>query len=388
MSFDQNMIIDAARRGSIARFVNHSCEPNCSMKKVFVKGEPRMALFALREVTTGEELTYDYNFHTFSQVNRQKCHCGAKDCRGFLMPKITKDKPKESQSVLENAEQAVRGGIQAMAKTAKGAANGLKTAGKVLKRKAAEIISPTDVEDTERAAVVKKRKTIAPQFPAKKAPLGAAINMSKRVGRSKGNPDDVASATPKLNTRSFLGVSKTNGTTVEKKQTKLSFFSSSAVSSSAAATSSSAQKRKATLALSPPLNEDDDSQFYVPDSETEHEDLDDVPEGMINIIRPIGGARKPLPSGPPAAAQGKGGNRLRLVVNPSPGGSAPGSGQSSREVSPGIPIVSAKQDLLNSKKPRWRAVMNKTPFVQPPAPTPGGPPVPKRIRKKKKRVTT
>jgi histone-lysine N-methyltransferase ASH1L len=45
MSFDQNMIIDATT-GSIARFVNHSCSPNCRMIKWIVSGQPRMALFA------------------------------------------------------------------------------------------------------------------------------------------------------------------------------------------------------------------------------------------------------------------------------------------------------------------------------------------------------
>lgn len=56
------MIIDATR-GSIARFVNHACEPNCRMEKWTVGGKPRMALFAGdRGVSTGEELSYDYNF--------------------------------------------------------------------------------------------------------------------------------------------------------------------------------------------------------------------------------------------------------------------------------------------------------------------------------------
>lgn len=62
MEFDQGMIIDATK-GNIARFVNHSCEPNCTMEKRIVRGEPKMALFAgPRGIMTGEELTYDYNF--------------------------------------------------------------------------------------------------------------------------------------------------------------------------------------------------------------------------------------------------------------------------------------------------------------------------------------
>jgi len=62
MEFDQGMILDATR-GSLARFVNHSCDPNCEMVKRNVGGQPRLALFAGDNgVMTGEELTYDYNF--------------------------------------------------------------------------------------------------------------------------------------------------------------------------------------------------------------------------------------------------------------------------------------------------------------------------------------
>lgn len=62
MTFHDKMIIDATR-GSIARFVNHSCAPNCLVEKWTVDGNPRMALFAGDDgIVTGQELTYDYNF--------------------------------------------------------------------------------------------------------------------------------------------------------------------------------------------------------------------------------------------------------------------------------------------------------------------------------------
>ncbi|UKZ74235.1 hypothetical protein TrVFT333_001896 [Trichoderma virens FT-333] len=97
MSFDQNMIIDATT-GSIARFVNHSCNPNCRMIKWIVSGQPRMALFAGdRPIMTGEELTYDYNFDPFSAKNVQKCLCGQPNCRGVLGPK-----PKGVKPIKEN----------------------------------------------------------------------------------------------------------------------------------------------------------------------------------------------------------------------------------------------------------------------------------------------
>lgn len=98
MLFDQNMIIDATTKGSIARFVNHSCNPNCRMEKWTVGGQPRMALFAGdRGIMTGEELTYDYNFDPFSQKNVQECRCGEACCRGFLGPKPKKDERRSEE---------------------------------------------------------------------------------------------------------------------------------------------------------------------------------------------------------------------------------------------------------------------------------------------------
>ncbi|KAK1993913.1 SET domain-containing protein [Colletotrichum falcatum] len=112
MSFDQNMIIDATK-GSIARFVNHSCAPNCRMIKWIVSGQPRMALFAGdKPIMTGEELTYDYNFSPFSDENVQKCLCGAPNCRGILGPKPQEVKqPKPPKSTLKTVvKSAVKAG--------------------------------------------------------------------------------------------------------------------------------------------------------------------------------------------------------------------------------------------------------------------------------------
>ncbi|KAI0886062.1 SET domain-containing protein [Annulohypoxylon maeteangense] len=111
MSFDQNMIIDATT-GSIARFVNHSCDPNCKMVKWIVSGQPRMALFAGdRPIMTGEELTYDYNFDPFSAKNVQKCLCGSTNCRGVLGPKPKEQKqPKAAKGSLT---ETVKKGVNA-----------------------------------------------------------------------------------------------------------------------------------------------------------------------------------------------------------------------------------------------------------------------------------
>lgn len=107
MNFDQNMIIDATK-GSIARFVNHSCQPNCRMVKWIVGGKPRMALFAGdAPIMTGEELTYDYNFDPFSAKNVQQCRCGSENCRGILGPR------KDVKPVKEAIKDVLKAGVQA-----------------------------------------------------------------------------------------------------------------------------------------------------------------------------------------------------------------------------------------------------------------------------------
>lgn len=107
MAFDQNMIIDATT-GSIARFVNHSCDPNCRMEKWIVHGQPRMALFAGdKPIMTGEELTYDYNFDPFSAKNVQKCLCGSANCRGVLGPKVPKIPKGEAKITIKEKVKAV-----------------------------------------------------------------------------------------------------------------------------------------------------------------------------------------------------------------------------------------------------------------------------------------
>ncbi|KAJ5639737.1 uncharacterized protein N7484_007599 [Penicillium longicatenatum] len=119
MYFDQNMIIDATR-GSIARFVNHSCQPNCRMEKWTVGGKPRMALFAGdRGIMTGDELSYDYNFDPYSNKNVQQCRCGAPNCRGILGPR-PKDKDQRAKAEAANVKVAKTGGTKRKRATAAG----------------------------------------------------------------------------------------------------------------------------------------------------------------------------------------------------------------------------------------------------------------------------
>lgn len=56
MDLGEGEVIDASQRGSILRFVNHSCGPNAETQKWTVQGTRRIGLFALHDIDKGEEV--------------------------------------------------------------------------------------------------------------------------------------------------------------------------------------------------------------------------------------------------------------------------------------------------------------------------------------------
>uniref|UniRef100_UPI003AADCCE6 histone-lysine N-methyltransferase 2B n=1 Tax=Centroberyx gerrardi TaxID=166262 RepID=UPI003AADCCE6 len=77
-------VVDATMHGNAARFINHSCEPNCYSRVINVDGHKHIVIFALRKIYRGEELTYDYKFPIEDENNKLHCNCGARRCRRFL----------------------------------------------------------------------------------------------------------------------------------------------------------------------------------------------------------------------------------------------------------------------------------------------------------------
>ena len=57
---DSSSVVDATKQGSIARYVNHSCEPNCASRIITFEGKKKIVIFAQQDIAVGEELTYDY----------------------------------------------------------------------------------------------------------------------------------------------------------------------------------------------------------------------------------------------------------------------------------------------------------------------------------------
>ncbi|KAJ0055082.1 hypothetical protein NL108_009016 [Boleophthalmus pectinirostris] len=77
-------VVDATMQGNAARFINHSCEPNCYSRVINVDGRKHIVIFALRKIYRGEELTYDYKFPIEDEDSKLHCNCGARRCRRFL----------------------------------------------------------------------------------------------------------------------------------------------------------------------------------------------------------------------------------------------------------------------------------------------------------------
>ena len=49
-------------QGNLARFINHCCEPNCYAEIIKVANQPKIVIYAKRNLSPGEEITYDYKF--------------------------------------------------------------------------------------------------------------------------------------------------------------------------------------------------------------------------------------------------------------------------------------------------------------------------------------
>lgn len=88
MEISSNYVIDAKFKGSIARFINSSCHPNCETQRWVdaATNETRVGIFAREDIPAGTELTYDYNFAHFGDANSTSfmCMCGHPKCRGTL----------------------------------------------------------------------------------------------------------------------------------------------------------------------------------------------------------------------------------------------------------------------------------------------------------------
>jgi SET domain-containing protein len=84
----EGMVIDGSIDGNDARFINHGCDPNCEIYLF----DDRLYVYAMRDISPGEELTFDYALNTPPGLAVKKgkakdyaCRCGSPNCRGTML---------------------------------------------------------------------------------------------------------------------------------------------------------------------------------------------------------------------------------------------------------------------------------------------------------------
>lgn len=80
-------VIDGGVGGNEAKWINHSCEPNCETEET---AEYRVYVVALRDIKRGEELYYDYGLVLDERLTKKvkaqyQCLCGTDACRGTML---------------------------------------------------------------------------------------------------------------------------------------------------------------------------------------------------------------------------------------------------------------------------------------------------------------
>ena len=92
---DEETVIDPTIRGNDARFINHSCEPNCEAY-VF---DRRLYIYAMSDIRRGEELNFDYQLRSAAGTVVEEpviadypCDCGSRNCRGTMLARPLRNK--------------------------------------------------------------------------------------------------------------------------------------------------------------------------------------------------------------------------------------------------------------------------------------------------------
>jgi SET domain-containing protein len=120
-TLDEKTVIDAAVDGNEARFINHSCDPNCQA----LIEDDKIFIYALKDISPGEELCYDYAYERVEGMDEESeqlyvCRCGAKNCRGTILapPKPPKPaKPKSAKRARKTKAAAKRSSKRAGSKS-------------------------------------------------------------------------------------------------------------------------------------------------------------------------------------------------------------------------------------------------------------------------------
>ncbi len=82
-----NLWINGDRNGGPARYINHSCNPNCELVQLSVDGLPYMCFFAKKNAKSRMDFTFDYNWDWVSRQAQTVCFCRSDNCDRYIEKK-------------------------------------------------------------------------------------------------------------------------------------------------------------------------------------------------------------------------------------------------------------------------------------------------------------
>jgi SET domain-containing protein len=138
-TLNDKYVIDANVDGNVARWINHSCDPNCeAVFEESAKGKKRkdkIWIEAMRPIAIGEELTYNYGIvlaeaHTPELKAVWACRCGSAQCTGTMLQPKKKPKKKTAAAKRKAAAKKKAATNKKAAATKKSAAVKSKSAAK------------------------------------------------------------------------------------------------------------------------------------------------------------------------------------------------------------------------------------------------------------------
>jgi SET domain-containing protein len=108
---NDKVVIDAGVNGNDARFINHSCDPNC---ETVIEGG-RVFIEAVRTIRPGEELGYEYGLTWEStddpeELANYACRCGAAKCRGTMLDEVPLDVKRARREARRKARRKAASG--------------------------------------------------------------------------------------------------------------------------------------------------------------------------------------------------------------------------------------------------------------------------------------
>ncbi|MBG77344.1 MAG: SET domain-containing protein-lysine N-methyltransferase [Pelagibacteraceae bacterium] len=75
--------IDGNYKYNNARYINHSCDPNCEVEII----NNKIWIVSIKNIKKGEELSYNYGYAYDTDYTEHKCRCKSKNCVGFILAK-------------------------------------------------------------------------------------------------------------------------------------------------------------------------------------------------------------------------------------------------------------------------------------------------------------